>query len=285
MNIKENRTSSYLKMKKEPLRIFIYLSTPMVLPTHGLHLDSLLTEVVARELFGHELDRWQDQDKQEELPLPLEKTEGKDPVWKASIAFVSSLNREHQDFWVKRTNDEFAGYISSKVVWPAGVISDKASKPLVKEVTLEKATGPANNAASGGFKSYYENRNLVTTDYLLFHAYGNKKEVERLLLNLKGIGSKTGTGFGVITKVIVEETDIDYSLFTPEKKPSRYLPVEDFYPLTAQMVTSRIMPPYWSKRDSILCYTPVSPLPVWNLEEKSNQLSLEDIWFDEEDDE
>ncbi|GLO68335.1 MULTISPECIES: hypothetical protein [Oceanobacillus] len=277
----ENRNLTYKRINKTPLRITIHLSTPIVYPLNGIHLDALLTEIVARELFSYDLDRWQNQDKHVELPLPLEKTKGEYPLWKASIGFSSPISREHQDFWIKRTNDEFAGYKSSEIVWPAGVISDVASKSLAKEVNIERATGPANNPASGGFKSYYENRNLLLTDYMIFHAFGNKEEVERLLNSLKAIGKKVAIGFGKINRVEVDEMEDDYSLFTPNEKPARNLPVEDFPNLKSQIIASRTIPPYWSKRELVVCYAPPSPIPVWEWEDDVKITSFEESWFEE----
>lgn len=278
----EDRAKAYNSLKKSPLEIKVYMATPIVLPGYGIHLDALLTESVARELFGNDLDRWQNQDKHEEIPLPLEKTTGTHPIWKASIAFTSTFTREHQDFWIKRTNDEFSGYVSGKIVWPAGVISSEVSKSLAKEVRLEPATGPANSSASGGFKSYYESRNLLATDCLIFHAYGNKDEVERLLTNIKGIGKKVAIGFGKINKFEVTETDSDYSLFTPNDQPARNLPVEDYPNLRAQIIASPLLPPYWSKRSLVLCYTTSSPIPKWQWSEEKKAISVEESWFDEE---
>lgn len=278
----ETREKTYKRINKTPIRITIYLSTPIVYPSNGIHLDALLTEIVARELYSHDLDRWQNQDKQIELPLPLEKTEGEYPIWKASIGFSSPLNREHQDFWIKRTYDEFAGYKSSKIVWPAGVISDVVSKSLAKEVNIELATGPSNNPSSGGFKSYYESRNLLLTEYLIFHAIGNREEVKRLLDKLPGVGKKVSIGFGKVNKVEVEEIEEDFSLFAPNHKPARYLPVVDFPNLKSQIVGSRIVPPYWSKRDMTICYTPSSPIPVWEWEYDDRLPSFEESWFEED---
>lgn len=282
MNVVD-RTERYQQMKKIPLQIKINLVTPMVYPNYGIHLDSLLTEAVARELFSHDLDRWQDQDKHIDIPLPLERTEGKYPIWKASIGFISPLNKEHRDFWVKRTNDEFAGFKTNKIVWPAGVISDNVSKQLAYEVELEKPTGPANNPSSGGFKSYYEGRNLVVTDYIVFHAVGNKDEVYRLLNNLKGIGKKTGIGYGKIGKIEVIETEHDYSLLTPDEKPARQLPCIDFPNIRSQIIASRTSPPYWSKRDLVVCYNTSSSVPIWEWV-LVGQLttSLEDEWYEED---
>lgn len=282
MRTLSSREKKYKFMKKQELRIFININTPIVFPQEAIHLDALLTEIVARELFGHKPDRWQNVDKQTELPLPLEKTRGKHPVWRASIGFSSPLTREYQDFWVKRTNDEFAGYVTNNIVWPAGVISNKASKSLAKEVRLEKATGPANDPASGGFKSYYEYRNLLLTDYLLFHAYGNKEEVKRLLDKLSGIGKKTAIGFGKIGKIEVIEIDEDYSLFTPSNKPARNLPSIDYPNLKARIIASPTSSPYWSKRNLVVCYAPTSTIPEWEWDIGNKQASFEDSWFDDE---
>lgn len=270
-------------MNKIPLRINIHLSTPIVLPNHSIHLDSLLAEVVAKELYGYDMDRWQNQNEHVEMPLPLGRTEGNKPVWKASIGFSSSLQREYQDFWTKRTYQDFAPYSAENIVWPAGVIGEKISPSILKEITLEKATGPFNKSNKGGFKSYYENRNLLLTDTLIFHAVGNLQETQRLLNKLEAVGKKTAIGYGQIKKVEVVTTSEDYSLFTPDNKAARNLPVEDFQPLHAQMIASRTTSPYWSKRNLVLCYAPSAPIPYWKWDETKQAVpSFEDSWFDEE---
>lgn len=270
-------------MNKTPLRINIHLNTPIELPIHSIHLDALLAEIVAKELYGNDIDRWQNQDKHIELPLPLEKTEGNKPVWKASIGFSSSFKREHQDFWTKRNVDQFSPYKAKDIIWPAGVISDKMASSNLKEVKLEEKTGPYNESERGPFKSYYEQRNLLSTDMLIFHAVGNANEVQRLLNKLDAIGKKTAIGYGQINKVEVLSISEDYSLFTPDNKVARNLPVEDFQPLHAQMIASRTTAPYWSKRNLILCYAPSSPIPHWKWDESKEPVqSFEDRFFDEE---
>lgn len=276
-----SRESLYKSMKKEPLRIEIHISTPIVFPGRSIHLDSILTEVVAKELFGNDLDRWQDQDKQIELPLPLEKTDGIHPIWKASIGFASSLSRESEDFWVKRTNTQFAGYVSTDIVWPAGVVSNSVTKSLSNRVHLEKPTGPANKTSAGGFKSYYEKRNLLLTKSLIFHAIGNREEIVRLLSKLDGIGKKTAIGYGKIEKIEVKQVKEDYSLFTPDHKVARNLPVADYPTVKAQMIGSRTSSPYWSKRDLVICFAPSSPIPVWKWDEQEQNQSFEEQFMDE----
>lgn len=279
----ESRAKYYQTLDKSPLQIKIHLATPLVYPDYGIHLDSILTDLVAKDLFGQDQDRWQDETKHKEIPLPLAKTDGKYPVWKASIGFTSTFNREYQDFWVKRTYDEFSGYVVKNIVWPEGVIGDAPAKSLAKEVRIEKATGPANDPSRGGFKSYYESRNIIFTNYLIFHAVGNKEEMNRLLSKLDGVGKKIAIGYGRVNGIEITEVDNDYSLFTPNNKPARAIPVEDYPNVKAQMIASPITPPYWSKKNLTICYVPTSPMPIWEWEEKeSASLSFEDAWFDDE---
>ena len=281
MQTVNSRNKAYYSMEKQPLRIFIYLNTPMVFPKEAIHLDSLLAEIVARELFGNTPDRWQNEDKQTKLPLPLNNTKGKYPVWKASIAFTSFSVREHQDFWSKQTNQEFSGYVAKSIVWPAGVINNKVTKSLAKEVTLEKPTGPVNSPTSGGFKSYFEERNLLLTDYLLFHANGNAKEINRLLEKLNAVGKKTAIGFGKIKRIKIDRIEKDYSLFTPDHKPSRHLPAADFPNLKARIIASPTSSPYWSKRNLVVCYAPMNTIPVWRWDTESLQTTFEEAWFND----
>src|SRR5699024_12652913 len=106
MQTVSSRNKAYRSMAKHSLRILVYLNTTMVFPKEAIHLDSLLTEVVARELFGNTPDRWQSVDKQARLPLPLNETRGKYAVWKGSIDFTSVLGREELVCWVKETYQE-----------------------------------------------------------------------------------------------------------------------------------------------------------------------------------
>src|SRR5699024_7008636 len=153
------------------------------------------------------------------------------------------------------------------------------TKSYAREVTLEKPTGPVNNRTSAGFKSYFEKRNLVSADYLLFHAKGNAEEIERLLSKLNGIGKKTAIGIGKIKKEKVDKIKEDNSLFTPDNKTIRNLQAPDFQKLKARIIASPTSSPYWSKRNLVVCYAPTNTIPVWRWEAEDASTTFEDDWF------
>lgn len=274
-------------MSKGPLRIELYLSTSIVLPKQPIHFDALLTYVVSKELFPFDSDRGQKEDEYVDIPLPLEKEKLSDGrwLWKASAAFYQGKNEEIMDIWAKRTYSEFSGYRASGIVFPSGVISDEPTKAKGTYVTLEKPTGPANDPASGGFKSYFSHRALTTVEKVIFHVVGNKKEVERLLDKLHGIGKKQAIGYGQIYKREVKPVKEDYSLLQPNGKPARHLPVKDFPNISSKMIASAYRPPYWKVENLEVCVTLPNTFPEWE-ETKTNEkgslyASIEDDIFDD----
>src|SRR5699024_12073780 len=131
---------------------------------------------------------------------------------------------------------------------------NKVTKSLAKEVTLEKPTGPVNSPTSGGFKSYFEERNLLLTDYLLFHANGNAKEINRLLEKLNAVGKKTAIGFGKIKRIKIDRIEKDYYLFTPDHKRFRHLKAVDFKILKLHIIVSTNSSMYCSTIIIVVCF-------------------------------
>jgi len=84
----------------------------------------------------------------------------------------------------------------------------------------------------------------------------------------------------------------DYSFFTPDHSPSRSLPISDF-DLREKIIASPLRPPYWGT-ERVLCFAPVSSLPIWKWEDEQKKQSIglfseddfeamqdEDGWFDD----
>lgn len=265
----KDRKEYYHSLSKVPLRIKVKLNTPIVLPVSPIILDGLLAHAVASEIFGDEQDRWQRDDCFVDIPLPLEETEGKYPVWKASAAYSYGSRKEYKDFYVKQPNDEFVPGESSSIVWPAGVISDKPEKSKPAQFRYEEATGPFVSSSGGGFKAYYEDRHTVNAE-IWFHAVGNRKEVKRLLETyIHSLGSKRSVGYGEINSISVEEISEDYSLFDQEGNVARILPVEEFsVTQNVRVEACSYRPAYWSTYNMTACFVPVQPLPVWKEKEE-----------------
>lgn len=274
----------YNEMTKENLKITIGMKTPIVIPDHPIHLDALLTHVIATELFPEEPDRWQIEDKHIDIPLPLEKYKGKTHTfWKASAAYCESPTKEYIDYWTKKTYSRYSENKVSGIVWPAGVLSNEPEKSIKKEIVVERKTGPANDPASGGFKSYYENRNILQAKSLIFHAVGNEKEIHRLCENIQYIGKKNSIGYGQVKDFTVEKTISDYSLFDPDGKPARVLPAIEFKNVRTKMIASPIKPPYWSN-DREICLSTSMNIPIWKWNEAKiiiEEIDEGDYWFDD----
>lgn len=282
----EERQKVYAEMQKTPLRITMELETPLVYPSRPIHLDAILTRVVSDELFPGKIDR----QPQEyiEIPLPLEKTQGQKPVWKASCAYRLGKSMRMMDFWVRRPFNDYEPYRAQKVVWSAGIFGDKPVPAPGTYIILEPATGPYVDVASGGFKAFYESREIITVTKLIFHAVGNRQEVERLLSRVSSIGKKRSIGFAKVKSVIVEEIEEDFSLFDKNGRPARYLPMVDFpEDIRARVEPAPPRPPYWSVEDLSLCWAPPESLPEWpeEEEEKTSAFLHDDLYqlLEEED--
>lgn len=71
------------------------------------------------------------------------------------------------------------------------------------------------NTASGSFKSYDIPLVTQSSRHIWFYFDGEPEEIDKILINLSGIGKKTSMGYGWYSGYKIEEGDSDYLLCRP----------------------------------------------------------------------
>lgn len=208
----------YAALPMRPFRVVFHLSTPLVIGTDPLCLDSLLAHRVALELFGPAaFDRSRSL---VDLPLPLKRT---GEVWHASIGFPGELTGRGQDFMVKRWSTPVPPRISKSIGW---------SKTYLLPVAY------------------------VATPSVTFYGNGNLAEIKRLLSTVQAIGRWRKKGFGQVRKVSVEPIAKDLSLWC-DGQPQRPIPISQVdQPYRYFTAATGFRPPTWVPRNQGLCVMP-----------------------------
>lgn len=226
-----------------PLRITIYLRTPVALGHPWLHFDGIIAHMVRRAALGEKYYdqpskawlRWERAMKEgwaeEKDPIPIKKwCSSKVPkrcVYRASVAIFDA-----EGFQLTKIYKRFASQY-------AHIIRTKKRK-------LDIARGP--------FRSWAIKLPYVPATKAVFYVYGSKSKIEELLEHLPGLGKKVVVGFGEIRDFEIEEIEEDYSL-VKDGIAMRPLPTwmlssfSEAFPLAC-------WPPYWWKEHVVLAAPP-----------------------------
>jgi len=105
----------------------------------------------------------------------------------------------------------------------------------------------------GLFRAYAMRMAYVPAKTATFYAFGDAKEVVRLVSYLPGLGKKVAYGYGMFRSVSVDETEADYSL-VKDCVAMRPLPSVLFRSAENMMLAYK--PPYWDKRNVLSCVPP-----------------------------
>jgi hypothetical protein len=93
-----------------------------------------------------------------------------------------------------------------------------------------------------------------------FYVRGKKEYIEELLKDLKFIGKKMSSGFGIVSNVEVEEIEEDKSFMLNETTPAKPLPINNWNIKSKKITYYRALPPYYEKKDLEACYMPTRAL-------------------------
>lgn len=100
---------------------------------------------------------------------------------------------------------------------------------------------------------------LTLTPHVDFYVRGDKKEINELLSiiwDLRHLGSRRGSGYGLITDITIDETKPDYSVWKGNK-PTRPIPCSiagERPDLIREWATH--CAPYWHQANADWCYMP-----------------------------
>lgn len=156
-------------------------------------------------------------------------------------------------------------YMASAMFLPNDLCVTTRDSAIVRhEMGYKKTKGIMNSFSSGGNSSYSPaivKFWALATPYVDFYAdVTDIPEFTRLVHKIKSIGPGRGVGFGRILRIeITECPNVNLDHITPDGTPTRPLPVDLFKETVkkdAVIGVSTFFPPYWFKKNEVLCYMP-----------------------------
>ena len=226
-----------------PLKITIYLRTPVALGHPWIHLDGIVAHMVRRAALGEKYyDQpskaqltWEEAEKigwaEKEEVVPIKKwcypSESKRCIYRASVAIFDA-----EGFQLTRIYKKFASRY-------AHLVNTKRRKISI---------------GSGPFRGWAIKLPYVPATQATFYVYGDKEKLEELLEHLPGLGKKVVVGFGEIRDFEIETLKRDYSL-VKDGVAMRPLPTfmlssfSEAFPLAC-------WPPYWLREHVVLAAPP-----------------------------
>ncbi len=217
----------------QPLQIIFHIRPPLFLTNPWLYLDSLVQYLCLREALG-ELFYILPSDinlNLDGLALPIKKTED---VYHSSVSLFDKAPL-YQSTIYKRFND----------------MQTYKLKPRHRKGRI--------HTDRGYFKDFMINLPFILSSKVSYYTCADKKELERLLPYLTGIGKKTDIGGGRIQKIEVNSVEQDHSFYKdgeimrpiPSHLAKNYLLMEG-----AVYMNTSYKPPYWDKRNVAMCLVP-----------------------------
>ena len=221
-----------------PLKVELEVKPPIYITSPWLNLDSIIQYLCTRDALGdlfYCLPTHETIDVSL-LDLPLKKTED---VYHASVGVYDTISQLKMNTIYKR-------------------FTDKETYHLTKRHQRGRI-----KTNQGHFKDFMINLPALITNKIIFYCNGDKKELERLLYHLTGVGKKTSITSGNVQKIHITETLEDYSFFK-DGEIMRTLPLTLKIPLFEGATIQRqpYKPPYWNKDNISMCYVPESQVKL-----------------------
>ena len=118
------------------------------------------------------------------------------------------------------------------------------------------------SVANGKFKRSFETFEKSYIDEVVIYARGDFDTIKELLANLKYIGKKNAYGWGKVQKIVMEETDEDFSI-VKDGKLMRHIPIDSEYLQKVQKnsyagALKPLFHPYWDRGRERVCAIPIN---------------------------
>lgn len=221
----------------EPLKVEMYLKSPLYINTPWINLDSIVQMLCFRDALGEDFYSLPSDItiRYDDLNTPIKKTKD---VYHSSVGKFN-VRKVFIDKIYKRFTDKEADYLTPK---------KQGSKIRIN---------------SGYFKDYMIQLPAILTSKIDFYTCADYNSLKILLSNLKCIGKKTSIGGGRLKQIKILKEDMDYSFFK-DGEIMRTIPVNNDFkiPVTPGMGFSKqnYKPPYWDKSKVTMCITPPNQL-------------------------
>jgi len=228
--------SKGLGRKYQPLQVTFQLSTPIA-TSDFIHFDGILSYLIMKDALGEDFYNLEDNKNiLYNIPLPIEEG-GKEKKYFASSIGIFDEKAEGVSHWRKRWAEKFDNYVDFGK----------------KKGRIDKG--------SGKFKMYDMPFAYISSPEIKFYVYGDKEEINRLLLNLSAIGKKVTQGYGKIKDFNIKGIERDISCFNDGviMRPIPTTEVEDEIISKIKGFWIRYYayrPPYWHPLNFDRCLIP-----------------------------
>lgn len=240
MEIKDKITNYQTGKNYTSIKVSFYLKSPLYLTSPWLNLDGIVQYLCLRDALNEDFYNLPTHTtlNLNNLMLPIKKSYD---VYRSSVGLFN-IQKVFIDKCFKR-------------------FTDKQSFKLNKKNRRRKI-----RINSGYFKDYLIDLPAILTEKVDFYTCADRNSLTDLLDNLTGLGKKTSIGGGRIKEINTEILEEDYSLYK-DGVVMRPIPaqtaVDKFHiPFIEGVNISKqnYKPPYWSKTNPVLCFTPPNQL-------------------------
>lgn len=185
----------------------------------------------------------------------------------ASLIFTRTRSAEmaHATIPLKKVRDVWAGSAAlietPAPVRPVAVIQSLRAQLDISPDTIhpEKRGYPRIETARGNYRNQMSCYTAYDAKAIWFSGCGNVDEVRGLLEDLDGIGTKRSIGYGKVSHVSVQQTDVDKAgLRFSDGTPARPIPIETWKcesDVDCERALETYSPPYWNG-ERVVCALP-----------------------------
>ena len=210
----------------EKLKISFTLQSPLVTNGGYMTLDALLAALIFEQ--SGDLEK-------AHADIPLKNTNG---LWHASAAIIEKIDTEKKGF--------VANLHAGHDLDPDLVFKNKNGN-------VHRAVGLTRRQDYGAvFNSY----RMSTATEITWYATGDRGQIQLLLSEVEFIGKRRASGFGQVSNLVIEESEIDgvSGLFG---EPLRPVPVDMFNGDKSSLrADAAWRPAYWHPLNRTVCYVP-----------------------------
>jgi hypothetical protein len=210
----------------EKLKISFTLHSPLVTNGGYMTLDALLAALIFEQ--SGDLEK-------AHADIPLKNTNG---LWHASAAIIEKIDTEKKGF----------------------VANLHAGHDLDLDLVLKNKNGNVHKAIGltrrRDYGAVFNSYRMFTATEITWYANGDREQIQLLLSEVEFIGKRRASGFGQVSNLIIEESDIDgvSGLFG---EPLRPVPVDMFNGDKSSLrADAAWRPAYWHPLNRTVCYVP-----------------------------
>lgn len=206
----------------ERIKVTAHLDAPVVTGGGYMTLDGLLGAVLFDQLHDVEAAH---------AAIPVQQTDG---LFHASAAIVAPIER-------------------GRVAFIASLRPQHAIDP---DHILKNKRGDLHRKFDTAFTNVMNSYRMLTAPTVTWYAQGDSAQIQRLLAPIQFIGKRRASGFGRVTRWMIEPDELD-GIEGPFGEPLRPVPQHLFQgDRSLPLVDAAWRPAYWRVEHRAACYVP-----------------------------